>query len=127
MSFVTKGLLKSIPVLLVLSSCVALAGWLEALGIGGVLATLAVVVVLVFVAALIWAYFIPWSKQEFLVSLCPFPVAVLFIVAYYSGFTGRDLFNSINLVWVGPVSLVIGVPWLAGSALGSYFEQRRNA
>ncbi len=127
MTSVTKGLLKSIPVLLVLSSCVALAGWLEALGIGGVVATLAVVVVLVFVAALIWAYFIPWSKQEFLVSLCPFPVAVLFIVGHYSGFTGRDLFNSFNLVWVSGVSLVIGVPWLAGTGLGSYIEQRRNA
>ena len=127
MNSVAKGLLKSIPVLLVLSLCVALAGWLEALGIGGVVASLAVFVVIVFVAALIWAYFIPWSKQEFLVSLCPFPVAVLFIVAYYSGFTGHDLFNSFNLVWVGSVSLVIGVPWLAGSTLGSYFEQRRNA
>ena len=127
MASVTKGLLKSVPVVLVLSLCVALAGWLEAFGIGGVVLTMAIIVVLVFVAAVLWAYFVPWSKLEFLISLSPVPAVVLVIVAYYSGFTGRDLFNSFNLFYVALVCLVIGVPWLAGSALGSYIEQHRIA
>lgn len=127
MNPVTKGLLKGIPAVLVLSLCAAIAGRLEAMGFGGVLGTLAIVVVLVFVAALVWAYLIPWAKSEFLVSLCPIPIVVLLIVAYYSGFTGRDLFNSFNLVYVAQICLVVGVPWLVGTALGSYIERRRNA
>ena len=127
MTSVTKGLLKSVAVVSVLSLCVALAGWLEAIGFGGVVLTMAVAVVLVFVSAVLWAYFIPWSKLELLISLGLVPVVVLLIVAYYSGFVGSDLFSSFNLFYVALVCLVIGVPWLAGTALGAHIEQRKNA
>ena len=126
MRLVIKGLLKSIPVTFVLLACVAVAARLEALGVGNVLVTLAMIVALVFMAAMVWAYFLPWFRREFLVSLCPIPMVVLFAVSYYSGFTGRELFHSFNLAYVAQICLVIGVPWVAGSALGSRLGRRQN-
>lgn len=113
--------------MLVLAACVAVAGRLEALAYGGVVVTLAMIVVLVFLAALVWAYFIPWRKHEFLVSLFPIPVVVLVVVSYYSGLTGPDLFSSFNLAYVGQICLVIGVPWVGGTALGSRIGRRKQA
>lgn len=124
---VRRGLLKSIPTMLILSACVAIAGRLEALGLGGVIGTLATVMVLVLLAAVVWAMLVPWSKVEFLVSLCPVPVVVLLVVAHYSGFTGSELFNSFNLAYVAQICLVLGLPWLAGTVLGSYFAKRSSA
>ncbi len=126
MTLVLRGLLKSIPVTLVLSACVAVAARLEALGVGGVLVTLAMIVVLVFVAAMVWAHFIPWFRREFLVSLCPIPVVVLFVVSYYSGFTGQEILHSFNLAYVAQICLVLLVPWVAGAALGSRIGRRKT-
>lgn len=125
--FAIKGLLKSIPAALVMAACVALAGRLEALAYGGIFVTLTIILLLLFFAAMVWAYFIPWMTNEFLVSLCPIPVVVLFIVSYYSGFTGPELFNSFNLAYVGQICLVIGVPWVGGTALGSRMARRKHS
>lgn len=127
MRVIVKGLLKSIPTVLVMAACVAVAGRLEALAYGGVFVTLTVIVLLLFFAAMVWAYFIPWMKSEFVVSLCPVPVVVLVIVSYYSGFTGPDLFNSFNLAYVGQICLVIGLPWVGGTALGSHMARRKQS
>lgn len=127
MVFAIKGLLKSIPVVIVLAASVAVAGRLEALAYGGVFVTLAMIFILVFVAAMVWAYFIPWMRHEFLVSLCPVPIVVLVIVSYYSGFTGRELFHSFNLAYVAQICLALGVPWVTGTVLGSRIRRQKHA
>ncbi len=120
-----RGLLKSIPAVIILAACVAVASRLEALGVGGALVTLAMIFILVFVAAMVWAYFLPWIRSEFIVSLLPIPIAVLLIVSYYSGLTGPDLFDGFNLAWTAQISLGLGIPWVAGTAAGSYMIRRK--
>lgn len=126
MSIVVKGLLKSIAVILVLAACVAAGSWFERLGLGGVPLTLGVILVLVFMAAIVWAYYVPWSLPEFLVSLCPIPVAVLFAVAQFSGFKGPELMHPYNLYFVAVIFPGLVVPWVAGTVLGWRMEQRRR-
>ncbi len=125
MLLTVRGLLKSIPAVIILAACVAVAGRLEALGFGGTLVTLVMILILVFVAALVWAYFIPWARSEFFVSLLPIPITVLLIVSSYSGLTGPDLFDGFNLAWTAQISLGLGVPWVAGTAAGSYMIRRK--
>ncbi len=125
MLFTVKGLLKSIPAVIILAACVAVAGRLEALGFGGTLVTLAMIFILAFVAAMTWAYFLPWSRSEFIVSLLPIPIAVLLVVSYYSGLTGPELFDGFNLAWTAQISLGLGIPWVAGTAAGSYLIRRK--
>ena len=127
MLIIAKGLLKSIPVMLIMSACVAFAGRLESIAFGGVLVTLGIILVSLFLAAAVWAYYIPWMRHEFLVSLCPVPLAVLFVVSYFSGFTGPELLNSFNLGWAAQICLALLVPWVGGTLLGSRWRVRKTA
>lgn len=123
---VVRGLLKSIPLVIYLALCVAIAGRLEAaIPIGGAFVTLGVVVMLVLTGSTVWAYAIPWSRMEYLVSFLPVPVVVLFIVASFSGFTGMEILHEFNLIWVAQVTVGLAVPWFLGLFLGSRLKARR--
>lgn len=126
MLVIAKGLLKSIPVMLIMSACVALAGRLESIAFGGALVTLGIILLALFLAGAVWAYYIPWIRHEFLVSLCPVPLVVLFVVSYFSGFTGPELFNSFNLGWMAQICLALMVPWVTGTVLGTRWRIRKN-
>ena len=127
MSLVLKGLLKSIPLMLVLTACVAAAARLESLGFGGVIITLVTILILTFIAGAAWAYYFPWTRAELVVSLLPVPVVVLVIVAYFSGFTGSELLHPFNLIYVAQICVGLGAPWLAGTLLGSRMRRSRRA
>ena len=83
---------------------------------------------LIFILALAFRVWLQWSIRDLLVGLLPFEVILLLCIAYFSGYTGLDIFDRFNLSWFFGLNLFVGLPWLAGIAIGSVVSivTRRN-
>ncbi len=75
--------------------------------------------VLIFVLAVVLRRALRWRVPDFILGLVAAELVALGIIAYFSGFTGWELFDRFNLSWLAGMNLFLGLPWLAGLGAGS--------
>lgn len=63
-------------------------------------------------------YIANWPWSSLIAGLVIVECLTLFIIGYFSGSLGTDLFSPFNLRWLSAVNLFLGLPWLCGAGLG---------
>jgi hypothetical protein len=79
----------------------------------------AAVAILILILGVVFRRALRWHVLDFLFGLLAAEFLALCTIAYFSGFTGLELFDLFNLTWLGFVSLFLGLPWLVGLGVGS--------
>lgn len=74
---------------------------------------------LIMIFAVVFRRVFRWHVLDFVFGLVAAECVMLCIIAHFSGFTGFELFDRVNLSWLVGMSLFVGLPWLVGLALGS--------
>ena len=67
-----------------------------------------------------------WPAVDFVASLLCAEVVTLCVIAYFSGFTWLEIFDSFNLSWLAGMNVFIGAPWLLGLLIGSLLMKLRD-
>lgn len=84
------------------------------------------IAVLIFAVAIVLRGKLRWPVVDLLASLVCVETITLLIIAFFSGLTLPNLFDSFNLRWLGSVSLYIAPPWLAGLFIGGLMFHNRH-
>jgi hypothetical protein len=67
-----------------------------------------------------------WPAIDLLASLLGAETIALYVIAFFSGLTGFQLFDRFNLWWFGTISLFIVPPWLIGLLIGSFMRKHHS-
>ena len=67
-----------------------------------------------------------WPIVDLVGSLFCAEVITLGVIAYFSVFTGLEMFNAFNLQWLATMSVFIAAPWLVGLLAGSLILRYRD-
>lgn len=82
--------------------------------------------ILIFIFAVLLRLGYRWPVKVLVLSIIPVLVLTLLCIAYFSGYTGSDLFDKFNVEWFVYLNLFMGLPWLAGIAVASIALNRKN-
>ena len=67
-----------------------------------------------------------WDLKDFIASLIIANFVALAVIGHFSGYGGRQAFDTFNVWWLGFMNIFIGLPWTIGFALGSAILWARN-
>ena len=82
--------------------------------------------ILLFLFAAVLRGVLRYPVLDFFLTLLIMEAITLWIISYYSGFTGIAVLNSFNRSWFFGISLFVAPPWLAGLGVGSLVLAVRN-
>jgi cytochrome bd-type quinol oxidase subunit 1 len=81
---------------------------------------------LILLSSTVLRYKSKWPVSHMIFSLFPTQVIILAGISSYSGYTGKELFNSFNLGWLLHIDLLLCIPWIAGAITGNLILRYRN-
>jgi hypothetical protein len=66
-----------------------------------------------------------WPMSEFIGAFLCAEFFTLCVIAHFSGNTWLQILDRFNMLWLGWMSLFVGLPWLLGLVVGSLLLRRR--
>ena len=79
----------------------------------------ATMAILILIAGVGFRQALGWHFLDFVFGLLAAEFFTLCTIAHFTGFTGLELFDFFNLVWLAFMSLFVGLPWFVGFGVGS--------
>ena len=82
--------------------------------------------ILILIASIILRYKFKWQSLQMLIALLPTQLIILLCISYFSGFTGTEIFDSFNLLWLLFIDLFVVVPWIIGIFIGNFILKKSS-
>ncbi len=126
-----KKLARMIITIIGMFSCAGLAAILSELwpGAGGrnVGPPGIIMAFLILILASIFRGWARWTGADFMLGLIAVEITTLWVIGFFSGFTGSELLERFNLIWLAGINVLIIPPWIFGFLIGGILSARDQA